>query len=92
MSQHIDAVFENGVFRPEVPINLADGQRVTLNVESKSVLLDDLSDVADLLDAEYTAMCREQAGRAPSLDEVQLILSAFDGSLADRISQERDER
>jgi predicted DNA-binding antitoxin AbrB/MazE fold protein/predicted nucleic acid-binding protein len=48
MSQHIDAIFENGVFRPEAPVNIPDGQRVCLNVESKAAPADDLSDVADL--------------------------------------------
>jgi predicted DNA-binding antitoxin AbrB/MazE fold protein len=68
MDQRIDAIFENGVFRPEVPVNLANGERVSLSVESR------------------------KAAYAPSLDEVRELLSAFTGSLADRISEERDER
>jgi predicted DNA-binding antitoxin AbrB/MazE fold protein len=92
MSQRIDAVFENGVFRPEVPVNIADGQRVSLSVESRPVPTDDLGDVGDMLDAEFVQSCRERAGHAPSLGEVREVLSAFTGSLADRISEERDER
>jgi predicted DNA-binding antitoxin AbrB/MazE fold protein len=92
MSQRIDAVFENGVFRPEAPVNLADGERVSLSVESRPAATDDLSDVDDLLDAEFIQSCRGLAGDAPSLDEVRAVLSAYTGSLADRISEERDER
>ena len=92
MSQRIDAIFEKGVFRPEVPVNITDGTRVSLNVESKSLPTDDLSDVEDLLDTEFVESCRQRAQQAPSLEEVRKVLSAFPGSLADRISEERDER
>jgi predicted DNA-binding antitoxin AbrB/MazE fold protein len=33
MSERIDAIFENGVFRPEVPVNIPNGERVLLDVE-----------------------------------------------------------
>jgi predicted DNA-binding antitoxin AbrB/MazE fold protein len=33
MSERIDAVFENGVFRPEVPVNIPNGERVSLDME-----------------------------------------------------------
>ena len=92
MSQRIDAIFENGVFRPEVPVNITNGQRVSLDVETKSAPTDDLGDVADLLDLEFIKACRQNAQSAPSLDEVRKLLSTFDGSLSDRISEERDER
>jgi len=92
MNQRIDAIFENGVFRPEEPVNIANGERVSLNVESKTEPVDDLSDVADLLDFEFMESCRRKAGRAPSLEEVRKALSVVQGSLADRISEERDER
>jgi predicted DNA-binding antitoxin AbrB/MazE fold protein len=92
MSERIDAIFENGVFRPEVPVNITNGQRVSLDVETKSAPADDLGDVADLLDVEFIESCRQNAQPAPSLDEVRKLLSAFDGSLSDRISEERDER
>lgn len=54
--------------------------------------VEELRDVADLLDIEFTISCRQNGQIAPSLDEVRSLLSAFKGSLADRISQERDER
>ena len=92
MNQRIDAVFEKGVFRPEIPVNIPEGERVSLRIETEPIATDDLSDVADLLDFEFTESCRRHAGRAPSLEEVQKLLSVFQGSLADRVSEERDER
>jgi predicted DNA-binding antitoxin AbrB/MazE fold protein len=92
MSQRIDAIFENGVFRPNVPVNMANGQRVSLSVESQPLPTDDLGDVADLLDAEVAESCRKNSRNAPSLEEVWIVLNAFDGSLADRISAERNEQ
>jgi len=92
MKQRIDAIFENGVFRPAVPVNIANGERVSLNVESQPSLADELSDVEDLLDFEFMDSCRCRAVAAPTLEEVRKLLSAFTGSLSDRISQERDER
>lgn len=92
MSQRIDAIFENGVFRPEEPVNIANGQLVSLNVEPRAAADDDLSDLADLLDTEFIESCRRQAGPVPSLEEVRSALSTFKGSVSDLIAEERDER
>jgi predicted DNA-binding antitoxin AbrB/MazE fold protein len=92
MIQHIDAVFENGVFRPEVPLAIQNGQRVSLNIELKSALPDDLADVVDLLDTAYMESCHQHSLHVPSLEEVRTVLSAFQGSLAEQISEERDGR
>jgi predicted DNA-binding antitoxin AbrB/MazE fold protein len=92
MIQHIDAVFENGVFRPEAPVDIRNGQRVSLNIELKSVPADDLADIADLLDTAYMEACRQNSLHVPSLEEVRTVLAAFQGSLAEQISEERDGR
>src|ERR1043165_5521459 len=92
MGKRVDAIFENGVFRPESPVQIADGQRVSLDVETRAVSDDSLDDVRDLLDLEFTDFCKQHAAQPPSLSEVQKLTSAFNGSLADRISAERDER
>ncbi|MGH9940802.1 MAG: antitoxin family protein, partial [Pyrinomonadaceae bacterium] len=34
MSEAVEAIFENGVFRPLRPINLEEGERVQLTVTS----------------------------------------------------------
>jgi predicted DNA-binding antitoxin AbrB/MazE fold protein len=92
MILRIDAIFENGVFRPEVPVNIANGERVSLDVESNPGPADDLHDVGDLLDKEFMESCRQNTGPVPSLEEVRKLLSVFDGSLSQRIADERDER
>lgn len=92
MSRHIDAVYVNGVFRPEQPVNIADGERVALTVDLKSSPTDDLSDVLDLLDTEFIESCRRKSGNAPSLAAVRETLAAYNGSLSDLICEERDER
>jgi len=92
MTQHVDAIYEDGVFRPQEPVSIANGQRVRLTVDSTPQVRDDLSDVADLLDAEFMEACRQRAGHALPLDEIRSITSVFTGSLSDLICQERDER
>jgi predicted DNA-binding antitoxin AbrB/MazE fold protein len=89
MSERIAAVFENGIFRPEMPVPMLDGQRVSLNVEPSVPAADDLGDVIDLLDTEYMQACEGKLIAAPSLEEVRKTLSPISGSLADRIAQDR---
>ena len=91
MIQRIDAIFENGAFHPDEPVNIANGAHVSLSVESKQTA-DDLSDVADLLDREFIESCCQKVGIAPSLEQVRKALSVIPGSVSDLISQERDER
>jgi predicted DNA-binding antitoxin AbrB/MazE fold protein len=92
VSYRIDAIFEDGVFRPDVPIAIPNGERVTLRIEPKGISTEDLSDVMDLLDTEFLESCRRHDESAPSLEEVRNILSAFQSPLADYIVAERDER
>lgn len=92
MNPRIDAIFEDGVFRPEVPVSIANGERVSLHIETTSIRTNDLVDVEDLLDTEYLDSCRARARHAPTLEEIHSLLSAFQGSLSDRIAAERDER
>jgi predicted DNA-binding antitoxin AbrB/MazE fold protein len=33
MSKRINAIFENGVLRPEAPVNIPNGERVSLDVQ-----------------------------------------------------------
>lgn len=92
MSDRIDAIFEHGVFRPEVPVNIPEGERVVLGVERLLAVGDDLDDVRDLLDLEFVHTCREAAVAAPSLPDVRNALSVFQGAFSDTIAEERDER
>ena len=59
MNERIDAIFENGVFRPEVPVNITNGERVSLDVQRRKASTNDLGDVLDLLDMELVESCRQ---------------------------------
>ena len=39
MTIHVDAVFENGAFRPAAPATLEEGARVVLTIDSEQPLL-----------------------------------------------------
>ena len=91
MNRAIEAIYENGVFRPQEPVHIANGERVSLIVSSRPDTTD-LSDVADLLDDAYIESCNERSRNTPLLDEVRKSLSGFGGSLSEFICQERDER
>jgi predicted DNA-binding antitoxin AbrB/MazE fold protein len=92
MSQDVDAIYENGMFRPQAPVNVQDGERVRLIVQRSAEHSEIDADDADLLDWEFIDECRRDTEPAPSLEEVQASLSKYQGSIADMISQERDER
>jgi predicted DNA-binding antitoxin AbrB/MazE fold protein len=48
MSEAVEAIFENGVFRPLKPVDLAEGERVKLTVAAADESADDPA--ADLTD------------------------------------------
>jgi predicted DNA-binding antitoxin AbrB/MazE fold protein len=91
MQERIDATFENGVFKPNEPVHVSEGQRVSLRIEFVSADADDLSETQDLLDSDLADSCH-QNGETPSLEEARNALKHIRESLSDRISEERDER
>jgi predicted DNA-binding antitoxin AbrB/MazE fold protein len=44
MSTHLEAVYENGIFRPLQPVRLAENQRVTVTIDEPSA---DAAETAD---------------------------------------------
>ncbi len=86
MSKQIEAIYENGVLRPLVPLSLEEHQRVTITIA------EDSEEEEDLFDPAFTRWCAEQAKSAPSLEEVRQALSKIQGSMADVVIAERDER
>ncbi|HEY5865385.1 MAG TPA: antitoxin family protein [Candidatus Tectomicrobia bacterium] len=86
MSKQIEAIYENGVLRPLVPLSLDEHQRVTITIAEDRV------EEADLFDLEFTRWCAEQSHHAPSLAKVRQALSKIQGSMADIVIAERDER
>ena len=92
MSDQIDAIYEDGVFRPQGPVHVADGQLVSLTINATRRSGEDLGDIADLLDPEFIETCRRNSAVVPSLEEVRRALSGFSGSVSDLICEEREER
>jgi predicted DNA-binding antitoxin AbrB/MazE fold protein len=88
----IPAIFENGAFRPEQPVDIRDGVRGSLTVNVLPAVADDLSDVASLLDADFIEACRHRAGKAPPWERVRAMLGAYRGLLAELICEEREDR
>jgi len=86
MSKQIEAIYENGVLRPLESLSLDEHQRVTIIITEESGEEDNLFDPA------FTQWCAEQSRDAPSLEEVRQALSKIQGSMADVVIAERDER
>ncbi len=89
MDHRIKAIFENGAFRPESQVQLKEGQRVTLQVD---LIHAESGGIDELLDLEYMDRCRTQSQIPPSVDDARTILLKYQGSLADLIQGEREER
>jgi predicted DNA-binding antitoxin AbrB/MazE fold protein len=86
MTQRLQAVYENGGFRPLEPVSCREQQRVVLTVESVEAAEE------NLLDHEFLAYCETQADDTVSLETVRQALAKIPGSLVDDIRAERDER
>ena len=86
MSKQIEAIYEHGVLRPLEPLSLDEHQRVTITIA------EDSGEEEDLFDPAFTQWCAEQSRSAPSLEEVRQVLSKIQGSMADVVIVERDER
>jgi len=82
----MEAVYENGVFRPLQPVSYQEQERVLLTVESLRAAEE------GLLDREFLEYCQTQADDAVSLEAVRQALAKIPGSLTDDIRAERDER
>src|SRR6266851_6637134 len=85
MSRTVQAVYENGAFRPLEPIACQEQKRVVLTVENATAVEE------NVLDQEFLAYCETQADDSVSLEAVRQALAKIPGSLADDIRAERDE-
>jgi predicted DNA-binding antitoxin AbrB/MazE fold protein len=86
MTRPLQAVYENGAFRPLEPVSCREHERVLLTVESAESVED------ALLDHEFMAYCEAQADDKVTLEAVRQALAKIPGSLVDDIRAERDER
>ena len=81
MRQSIDAIYENGVLRPLVPLNLPDHEQVSVIVESGAD--------KEWLDHEALAWASEEGDPSISLEDVRRRLAKIKGSLSDVVIAER---
>jgi predicted DNA-binding antitoxin AbrB/MazE fold protein len=87
MHEHIEVVYENGVLRPLEPLppQLREHQHLTVTIDTPNVL-------EDRLDAVCLGAAKRDADPTVSLEEVRRILAKVPGTLAQAVSDEREER
>ena len=89
-TNHVDAVYENGVLRPLEPLPLEDHQRVRLTVSSVSG-----DSLASLIDQSFLEQARKEvaaAGRVSTHEEVRRMAAKDPSSWSEAIIAERQER
>jgi len=90
MTRQVEAVYENGVLRPLVPLRLEEHQRVTV-----TVTLDSAPPERSHLDAVFVEEAREGirgVDRVPTLEEVREMVSKDQSSWAAAIIAQREDR
>jgi predicted DNA-binding antitoxin AbrB/MazE fold protein len=89
MSQHIEAVYENGVLRPLQPLHLKESAKVQVSVTEPAA--DALGEMLDYQLLDYARARSNSLTEVPTLDEVRAMLSRVEGSMAESIIAERGE-
>lgn len=86
MANRVEAIYENGALRPLQPLELAEHERVTLDILPSNPGVD--------LDHGFVARCRaEVAGvEKMSLEQIQGLLSSMTGTFEEAIDEERGPR
>ena len=87
MDRTLEAVYENGVLRPIVPLVLPEHQRVQVTIEE--ILLPPDQEV---LDSDYIRSLDQMEIPDVGLDEVRRALSTIPGTLTADFIEEREER
>lgn len=87
MPQKVEAVFENGVFRPLEPVSLREAEQVTLTISDPSSGRSrrDL-DIVERAWKEVAAF-----GKIPSIEELRSALAVIPGNLSEDVIRERGE-
>jgi predicted DNA-binding antitoxin AbrB/MazE fold protein len=83
MKQEFDAIYENGLLRPLVPLSLPDHERVSVIVESVGG--------DDWLDQDALRLADAEGDSAISLEDVRRRLATIPGSFAESVIAERGE-
>jgi predicted DNA-binding antitoxin AbrB/MazE fold protein len=83
MISEFDAIYENGMLRPLVPLQLAEQERVKLTVKRDAD--------ESWLDVEYMDSCAAEADETITLESVRESLSKIKGSMDTAIDETRGE-
>ena len=87
MQQKVEAVFENGVFRPLEPVSLKEAEQVTLTIS-------DPSSGRSRRDLDIVERARKEVagfGKIPSIEELRSALAVIPGNLSEDVIRERGE-
>jgi predicted DNA-binding antitoxin AbrB/MazE fold protein len=87
MKQQIEAIYENGVFRPLAPVAFGEAQRVRITIT-------DADPTQGFLDSEFVERVRTEVAalkHRPSIEEVRAKLTSIRGSMAETVIEERGE-
>jgi predicted DNA-binding antitoxin AbrB/MazE fold protein len=90
MTNHVDAVYENGVLRPLEPLPLEEHQRVRVTISSISG-----DSLASLVDQSFLEQARKEVAAAdyiPTHEEVRRMTVMDASSWSEAIIAEREER
>jgi predicted DNA-binding antitoxin AbrB/MazE fold protein len=82
MKKSVEAIYENGVFRPLEPVDLPEHQRVQVSV----------ADEDEWLDRDYIEWAASQVQETVSLEAVRQALAKIPGSLTADFIAEREDR
>lgn len=86
MANRVEAIYENGALRPLQPLELAEHERVTLDILPSNPGVD--------LDLAFIARCRADVAGVEkmSLEQIQALLSGMTGTFEEAIDEERGRR
>ena len=85
MQQKVEAVYENGVFRPLAPVSLKEAEQVTLTISEPG-------SGRSRRDLEIVERARQEVavfGKIPSIEELRSALAVIPGNLSEDGIRER---
>lgn len=85
MQHKVEAVYENGVFRPLEPVSLKDAEHVTLTISDPAA-------GRSCRDLDIIERARKHVaafGKVPSIEELRSALAVIPGNLSEDVIRER---
>jgi predicted DNA-binding antitoxin AbrB/MazE fold protein len=86
MATTVQAVYENGVFKPAEPVPYKEHEQVTITIRNGEEKFEDWEDT------EVVSQYVSEADESITLEQVREALARIPGNISDDIRRERDER